>query len=66
MEKLTVKFTTAEHKSRTYALELNGEELNLVCLGLLGLRSTSPEAGQWMGSLVLNRLMERIDGMVKD
>ena len=66
MEKLTKKFTATAHKSKVYTLELSGEELNLVCLGLLGLRSTSPEAGQWMGSMDIYHLMERIDGMVQE
>ena len=66
MAKLTEKFDKQPHKEAAYSLELSGEELNLVCLGLLGLRSTSAEAGQWMGALTLNRLMERIDGMVAE
>ncbi len=66
MGKLTEKFAATAHKNRIYTLELNGEELNLLCLGLLGLRSTAPEAGHWMGSLTLNRLMERIDAMVAE
>jgi hypothetical protein len=64
--KLTEKFDRQTHIEGTYSLELSGEELNLVCLGLLGLRSTAAEAGQWMGALTLNRLMERIDGMVAE
>lgn len=66
MAKLTEKFDSQTHKSASYTLELSGEELNMVCLGLLGLRSTSQEAGLWMGALTLNRLMERIDGMVPE
>jgi hypothetical protein len=64
--KLTEKFDRQPHPKTTCMLEPSGDELNLVCLGLVGLRSTSSESGQWMGNLNLNRLMERIDWMVAE